>query len=255
MGGKSGTGRIQKHFYYGHPQIKNPLATELKPKCQVKNVRAPRLEELVIKCLKSAISDSSIIAKWAAIYREQTLSNQPVVLAEAKRLDAEILSISKKTCNLVGRIADLPPEVSAELFYEQIKSMTVKKDRLTLAKEKIKTQVQDLGGKDIDEKALTERIRSVVSRIEQVPKEAQRPILKELIHNIEIYPTKLRIGLYSPIKLQYGTSGGPEMQKATGTDGLAAKSNFKKSESSVIPFDPTRRGGSSTVGLGAPSQT
>ncbi len=121
-----------------------------------------------------------------------------------------------------------------------------------LAKEKIKTQVQDLGDKDIDEIALIDRIQSVVARVEQIPKDAQRPILKELIHNIEIHTTKLRIGLYSPIKLTHDT---PEMQKATGTDGLTLKPNSKHSESSLIPFDPSRRAGSSTVGNGAPGQT
>lgn len=102
-------------------------------------------------------------AKWATIYRDQTLNNQPEVFAEAKRLDAEILSISKKISNLIGRL------------YDQIKTMTFKKERLVLTKEKIRTQVQDLGGKDIDEKALIERIQRVVARVEQVPKDAQRP--------------------------------------------------------------------------------
>lgn len=190
-------------------------------------MRAPRLEELVIKCLRSTINDPSIIARWASIYREQKLSNQPEVLAEAKRLDADILSIAKTISNLVGRVSDLPPEISADLFYDQIKSLTVKKERLTLAKEKIKTQVQDLGGRDIDETALTERIQRAVSRLESVPKEAQRRILRELIHNIEIHPTKLKIGLYSPIKPRDANNTGPETQKATGTDGLAAKSNFR----------------------------
>ncbi|MGZ6480398.1 MAG: hypothetical protein ACXWQE_13900 [Bdellovibrionales bacterium] len=167
-------------------------------------------------------------------------------------MDLEITSISKKISNLVLRVADLPPEVPADLFYGQIKSMTLKKEQLALAKEKIRTQVQDLGGKDIDENALIERILRVVARIEQTPKEAQRPILKELIHDIEIHPTKLKIALYSPIKQRNDSIDSPETQKATGTDGLSAKSKFK---SSVLPFDPTRRAGSSTVGNGARKRT
>lgn len=39
MGGKSGTGRKEKHFYYGHAQIKNPFVKSETKSCQIKNVR------------------------------------------------------------------------------------------------------------------------------------------------------------------------------------------------------------------------
>ncbi len=56
MGGKSGTGRSnEKHFYYGHAQIKNPFTKEMTHECQIKNVRAPRIEEIVLNSLKQLL--------------------------------------------------------------------------------------------------------------------------------------------------------------------------------------------------------
>lgn len=48
-------------------------------------------------------------------------------------------------------------------------------------------------------------------------------------------------------------SGIPEKQKANGTDGLNL--NLGKSDAAVIPFEPDRRAGSSTVGSGARKRT
>lgn len=100
------------------------------------------------------------------------------------------------------------------------------------------------------------KIGRVVAKLETVPVEQQRPILKELVHNIEIHPMKLKIELYSPIKIGSGLTEGPESQKATGTDGLSL--NFRgtqKTEAAVLPFDPSRRAGSSIVGNGAQERT
>ena len=87
-----------------------------------------------------------------------------------------------------------------------------------------------------------------------MPIEKQRPVFKEIVHNIEIHPLKLKIELYAPTKAtNEPESHEPETQKATGTDGLAV--TLKKPEARVLPFDPTRRAGSSTVGSGAPGRT
>ena len=126
LGGKSGTGRKEKHHYYGHPQIKNPFQKEKPHDCQVKNVRAPRLEEIVTKSLRSLLSDPSMIEKWIAIYKSKTSTELPDVQNQAKKLDQEVQTTSKRISNLVQRISELPSEVPADAFYEQIKQMTAK---------------------------------------------------------------------------------------------------------------------------------
>ena len=100
MGGKSGTGRIQKHYYYGHAQLKDPTKKVSELKCQVKNVRAPRLEQLVLKCLKSILEDPSLTKKWVEIYQQANKTNQPEAVQELKSMELEIAKISRKVTNL-----------------------------------------------------------------------------------------------------------------------------------------------------------
>lgn len=250
LGGKSGTGRKEKHHYYGHAQIKNPFTKENIHQCQVKNVRAPRLEEIVTKSLRSLLNDPNLIEKWIEIYRSKTSSELPEVQTRARQLDQEIQSISKKINNLVQRISEMQPEVPAEPFYDQIKQLNQKLTEAKLVKEKLKTKEMDLYGQDIDQDGLKAKIERTLKNLESAPKEKQRPIFTNLVKFIEIHPMKIKIGMYAPTKEQY---------KATGTDETSSpgneKLNFNEKEGKLIPFVPTQRVGSSTVGNGAPART
>jgi len=251
LGGKSGTGRsAAKHHYYGHSQIKNPFQKDLAKTCQVKNIRAPRLEEIVTRSLRSLLEDPSLITKWIEIYQSKTTSDLPEVHAQAKKLELEIQTTSKRISNLVQRVAELPPEVPADAFYEQIKQMTQKMHELKLSKETLKTKEMDLKGQEIDQEGLKAKIEYVIKNLESAPKEKQRPIFTNLVKFIEVHPTKIKMGIYAPVKEQY---------KATGTDGIpspqAQISNFKEKEGKIIPFSTSTRVGSSTVGNGASGRT
>ncbi|MBL7555880.1 MAG: recombinase family protein [Bdellovibrionaceae bacterium] len=247
LGGKSGTGRKEKHHYYGHAQIKNPFTKETVHQCQVKNVRAPRLEEIITKSLRNLLTDPSFIEKWIDIYRSKTSSELPEVQNRTKQLDQEIQNVTKKINNLVQRVSELPSEVPAGPFYEQIKQLNQKLNDAKLAKEKLKTKEMDLHGQDIDQEGLKAKIKRTLNNLENVPKEKQRPIFTNLVKLIEIHPMKIKIGMYAPTKEQY---------KATGTDGtpspVTETQNLNEiKEGKLIPFSPTQRVGSSTVGIGA----
>ncbi len=139
MGGKSGNGRKGKYFYYGHAQLKNPLAKEMAPKCQIKNVRALRLEEIVLKSLKSLLADDGLLTKWINIYKEKATHDLPEIKQKQKQLDLEIQATGKRIDNLVQRISELPVDVSADLFYRQIAQMNQKLQDLKLSKERVRT--------------------------------------------------------------------------------------------------------------------
>lgn len=246
LGGKSGTGRKEKHHYYGHAQIKNPFTKETVHQCQVKNVRAPRLEEIVTKSLKILLNNPSLIEKWIEIYKTKTLSELPEVQNRTKQLGQEIQSTTKKINNLVQRVAELPPEVPAEPFYEQIKQLNQKLTEAKLAKEKLKTKEMDITGQDIDQGGLKAKIERTLANLEKAPKEKQRSIFTNLVKFIEIHPMKIKIGLCAPTKEQY---------KATGTDGTPSPETKTQNlneakEGKLIPFS-SNRAGSSTVGNGA----
>lgn len=248
LGGKSGTGRKEKHHYYGHAQIKNPFTKETTHQCQVKNVRAPRLEEIVTKSLRSLLSDPSLIEKWIDIYRSKTSSELPEVQNRKKQLDQEIQSVAKKISNLVQRVAELPAEVPADPFYEQIKQLNQKLTEAKLTKEKFRTKEMDLNGQDIDQEGLKTKIERTLKNLENAPKEKQRPIFTNLVKFIEIQPMKIKIGMYAPTKEQY---------KATGTDGSPSPESKTQNlneikEGKLLPFSPNQRVGSNNVGNGAP---
>ena len=216
LGGKSGTGRKEKHHYYGHAQIKNPFTKETVHQCQVKNVRAPRLEEIVTKSLRSLLNDPNLIEKWIEIYRSKTSKELPEVQNRTKQLDQEIQGLTKKINNLVQRVSELPPEVPAEPFYDQIKQLNQKLTEAKLVKEKLKTKEMDLYGQDIDQDGLKAKIERTLKNLEALPKEKQRPIFTNLVKFIEIHPMKIKIGMYAPTKEQY---------RATGTDGTPSSGN------------------------------
>lgn len=245
LGGKSGTGRKERHHYYGHAQIKNPFTKEIVHQCQVKNVRAPRLEDIVTKSLKTLLNDPSLIEKWIEIYKSKTSSELPEVQKLAKQLDQEIQLTTKKINNLVQRVAELPSEVPADPFYEQIKQLNQKLTEAKLAKEKLKTKEMDINGQDIDQEGLKAKIERTLKNLDKAPKEKQRPIFTNLVKFIEIHPMKIKIGLHSPTKEQY---------KATGTDGNPSPEsktqNLNEKEGKLLPFS-SNRVGSSTVGNGA----
>lgn len=249
LGGKSGTGRKEKHHYYGHAQIKNPFTKENTHQCQVKNVRAPRLEEIVTRSLRSLLNDPSLIETWIEIYKSKTSSELPEVHNRAKQLDQEIQTTSKRINNLVQRVAELPPEVPVDAFYEQIKQMTAKLNDLKLAKEKLKTKEMDIKGQDIDQEGLKAKIERTLKNLEDAPKEKQRLIFTNLVKFIEIHPMKIKIGMYAPAK---------EQMKATGTYGTPSPEtetqNLMKKEGKLLPFS-LNRVGSSTVGNGAQERT
>ena len=243
MGGKSGTGRsLEKHFYYGHPQIKNPFTKEMTQDCQIKNVRAPRMEEIVLISLKQLINDPQLIEKWVAVYRSKVNQDLPEVQSRQKQIESEILASSKRVNNLVQRVAELPTDLPADLFYEQIRQGQLKIQELKAAKENLAKQTYELMKHEIDEKGLVERIRSTIERLDLAPVEKQRPIFGNLIKFVEIHSMKIKMGIYAPVK-------------ATGTDGFCIEdSEILEKEGKLIPFSPNRVG-SSTFGIGALGRT
>ncbi len=243
MGGKSGHGRKEKYFYYGHAQLKNPLAKDMTAKCQMKNVRAQRLEEIMMSRLYWMLQDEKVLDHWIEIYKSKSKNDLPEVRQRQKQLDIEIQTTGKRIDNLVQRVSDLPPEVSADLFYKQINQMTQKLKELELAKEKTRSQSIDIMTQEIDEVALREKIRTVSERLKEAPKDKQRPLFTNLFQFIELHPMKIAVGIIAPTKAQKGSGDGNDPDsngdslKPTGTDG---------------PFPlPSNRVGSSSVGSGA----
>jgi hypothetical protein len=125
----------------------------------------------VTKSLRTLLNDPSLIAKWIEIYKSKTSSELPEVLNRAKQLDQEIQVTTKKISKLVQRVAEIPAEVPADPFYEQIKQLNQKLTEAKLAKEKLKTKEIDICGQDIDQDGLKAKIERTLKNLENSPKE------------------------------------------------------------------------------------
>jgi hypothetical protein len=217
------------HSVQGKEEKQNELARQRK-------IEEARIEEL---------------AKPRPIIPMPLLRPLPEVHAQAKKLELEIQTTSKRITNLVQRVSELPPEVPADAFYGQIKQKSQRLNELKLSKESLKTKEMDLRGQEVDQDGLKAKIENVLKSLDKAPKEKQRPIFTNLVKFIEIHPMKIKIGLYAPVK---------EPIKATGTDGIPStrseNSNFRenKEAATVLSF-PSTRVGSSTVGNGASGRT
>jgi site-specific DNA recombinase len=198
LGGKSGHGRNGKHFYYGHPrQLNSDGITHLK-RCQLENVRAPRMEEIILKSLKKLIDDPALLKKWLEIHATQTSSELPGIEGRKKTVEMDIATNHRRLENLTARLADLPPEIPADAIYKQIQVINDKAKELEGVKAKLSSEQTRLTSGMVDKTELLFRVKRVINNLEKAPVESRRPIYANLIKFAELYPTKIRLGVYAP---------------------------------------------------------
>jgi site-specific DNA recombinase len=198
LGGKSGHGRNGKHFYYGHPrQLHSDGVTHTK-RCQLENVRTPKIEEIVLKSLKGLLEEPGLMDHWLSIYAKRTSSELPGLEAKLKTLGADIQVVERKIANLVARLSDLPAEISAEPIYLQMKDLNSKLATLIEAKERLESEKRQISTQAIDRDQLRLKIKRTIESLENAPADLKRPIYANMIKFAELYPTKIRMGVFAP---------------------------------------------------------
>lgn len=249
LGGKSAHGKNRKHHYYAHPRQLHSDGVSQNKRCRVETVRAERMEDILLKAIKNLLQTPGLIEKWLEVYATSNNSEIPALEGKLRKIESEIEQKHKRVKNLVQRIADLPPEISADSFYSQMKEWNQKILDLQNAKKELLVQTTQLKNGAIDKMGLIEKLKRTIARLEEVPVEHRRPLYSNIIEFAEIHPTKIRMGLNAPTL--------PESQyKATGTDsstGFTKNSNFKDSEPKKLKL--ATRGGSTTVTIGASGET
>ncbi len=68
----------------------------------------------------------------------------PQVQSRQKQLDSDIQVTGKKINNLVQRVSELPTDLPADLFFEQIKQLNLKIQEMKQAKENLAKQTNEL---------------------------------------------------------------------------------------------------------------
>ncbi len=240
LGGKSAHGKNKKHHYYGHPrQINSDGVTHLQ-RCRLERVRAERIEDLILKSLKNLIAVPETIEHWLEIYAKSTHSEIPALEGRLKSLNSDIESKSKRVQNLVSRIAELPIDISADAFYQQIKETNQKILEFKSVRAELLSKSISLKGQAIHKNGLIDKIKRTVAKLEQTPIELRKPLYSNLIKFAELHPTRIRVGVYAP----------------TGTDGAqGANSEFRDFKTEPKISDFVKRGGSTSVTIGALGRT
>ncbi|MGE3757320.1 MAG: recombinase family protein, partial [Pseudobdellovibrionaceae bacterium] len=245
LGGKSAHGKTKKHFYYGHPrQINSDGITHLK-RCKVERVRAERTEEIILKSVKTLLQTPELMNHWLKIYAKNANTEVPALEGRIKSIESDIQTSETRVKNLISRIADLPPEIEADGFYNQIKELKVKTASLKAIKDDLLSKTKVMNGKIIDQSAFEKKLTRVIANLEKTPIEERKPIYQNVIKFAEIHANKVRLGLYAPTK----GVGTPDDCKATGTEHFKF-SDFEPKNRSLV-----NRGGSTTVTIGAPGRT
>lgn len=198
LGGKSGHGRNGKHFYYGHSRrINSDGITHLK-RCKLETVRAPKIEEIILGSLKRILDDPALLKTWIGIYVEKNSNELPALEGRLQSIENDIATNQRRIENLTARLADLPPEVSAEPIYKQIQEFTLTLKELERIRSDLNVKTRSLNAGVVDRTELLFRIKRTINALERVPAEDRRPIYANLIKFAELHPTKIRLGVYAP---------------------------------------------------------
>ena len=248
LGGKSAHGKNKKHHYYAHPRQLHSDGVSQHKRCRVETLRAERMEDVLLKSIKHLLETPNLIEQWLEIYATSAHSEIPALEGKIKSLDGDIESKGKRVQNLVARVSELPPEISADGFYQQIKELNQKVNELRIVKAELISKSIKLKGNAIDKMALVEKLKRTIAKLELTPVENRKPLYSNLIEFAEIHPTKIRVGLHAPT---LSPSNHLNQYKATGTDGVPSgqNSNFKDCEPKNLSL--VRRVGSTSVTFGA----
>lgn len=205
LNGKSAHGKTQKHHYYDHNRTLNAVGAP-KHKCQIQRVRAGKFEDMILASLKSILSQPSLIKSAIAAYEISNNKELPLVESRLKAVSSEIKSHDKKAQNIMQRIEELPPDLSAELFYKRLteinrKIQELKAQHLELESQKRKTSLQGVSGSSI--KA---RIEYAIKHLAEAPKEKHREVFENVLQFAEIHPTKIKMGIYGGHPIEGSTT-------------------------------------------------
>ena len=193
--GKSAHGAHSKHHYYDHSRTLKSKGFGHRHDCQVQRIRAERFEDLVAKSLKKILLDKEIFEKGIKVYLEGQNADLPTLKTRIKTVTESIKDNEKRVENLVSRIAELPPEVSATPIYRRLEKLQMKIKEGRQIKDLLEFEKTKAGSRELNVEELRTRIERAVKRLEEAPKEKQREVFQNILQVAEVHATKLRLGV------------------------------------------------------------
>ncbi len=248
MGGQTAHGKLQAHFYYGHSRKLKGNGSGHTDRCRLERVRAQRLEELASDFMQKLLKDEKLLGDAIESYQKKQVQDAPGFAGKLKTIESEIRLYEKRAQNLMTRLADLPSDIPAESIYKELRTINEKMAESKTTKTKLLDEKHKFESKELDTDALKARIAQVVEVLKQTPIEQQKAIFENLFQFIELHPTKMRLGLYAPIKTKT-----PESEQDARPPGSFFVSKILNLQ--VSAFSHQQRVGSTAVCFGAPGGT
>ena len=218
MGGKSAHGRHSKHHYYEH--MRNPKADGIshKHRCTLERVRAERLEDIVLKSIQSILDTPAKLDEITNAYQKHTVTEIPGLEGRLKVLDSELGENEKRAQNLVTRLSDLPPEVSADPIYARLKELSEKKTKLAETRQKLESERKRLTAQAVDTVAFQAKLRAALATLRTTSESRRRPIYASVLKFAEIHPDRVKLGIYAPaMATPKNTNGTPGLLPRAGS--------------------------------------
>ncbi|HAR41031.1 MAG TPA: hypothetical protein DCS07_00085 [Bdellovibrionales bacterium] len=196
--GNSAHGRTTKVPYYGHgSQLRREDSLGTKgPRCNPFRIPGRKLEERVWKEVVSLIESPS--HREPLFQAIQGLTQiHPSKNGEVARKEIDLTVTAQKLANLAKRIAELPPEVPAEVFYDEMKSLAENQGRLKLQLQgaKLRAGEQRLAGRE-DYERILETLRN---QLTDLTPETKRRIIHALIHKVVITNTGFELHYFAGV--------------------------------------------------------
>jgi hypothetical protein len=158
------------------------------------------MDKMASEFAQKLLTDSKVLDDAIASYQKSTATDAPGFAGRLKTTESEIRLYEKRSQNLLSRLADLPPDIPADTIYGQLREINSKVSESKTTKARLLDEKHKFESKELDTDALRLRLARAVEIISQTPIENQKPIFENLFQFIELHPTKMRLGLYAPIK-------------------------------------------------------
>ena len=202
--GRSANGNSGKVPYYDHGLLlrREQAVDEKSKRCTPCRIMSKKIEDRVWKEVLLWITDP---AQRKTIFQSMEIrATERTVQKEWQQKEKELLAVIEKISNLTHRISELPKEVPANSFYDEIKNLSEARTRL-------ETEITRLKQKGGDSTVATEaefnhcldRLKSTIEGVTEVPADSKRRIIHALIQKVVVTKNGFQLHVYAgadPIK-------------------------------------------------------
>ena len=232
MCGKSAHGRNGKVGYYEHSWAtkRDTTFTQKLLKHEPNRVAAVKLEKMVLSEIKKFISKPSYIEGLLGLV--QTKSKGDEFGKEKKRLVTDIASYKGQLSALTERLSELPMEVSAAPFYEQMAVIEKKKEAASKKLMSLKANgvMQESPAELSTIEAFTKGLRGIFES--EGSEEIKAKMIRRIVDRVEVGKDKVRIHFFV---------GQKHYREELAFAGSASLKNLRNFDSNTLTFGAGKR--------------